>query len=128
MNNERSFLKCNHCGNVIEMLKDQGTKVMCCGQIMTPLIANTVDAAAEKHIPAVSINGNVLTVTVGSIPHPMTDEHHIAFIVVAQGDKTLRASLSPTGAPSATFLIEDGPATIYEYCNLHGLWATEYLP
>ncbi len=125
MNNERNFLKCAHCGNVVEMLKDQGTKIMCCGQIMSPLIANTVDAAAEKHIPAVSRNENVLTVTVGSVPHPMTDEHHIAFIVVAQGDKTLRAALSPTGSPTAVFLIDDGPATVYEYCNLHGLWAAE---
>jgi superoxide reductase len=92
---------------------------------MEVLTANTTDAAQEKHVPAVTRDGNKLSVQVGSVAHPMTEEHHICWIAVAQGDKTQRVALEMTGEPTAEFVLDDGDATVYEYCNLHGLWAVE---
>ena len=126
MKNERMFFKCNICGNIAEMIESSGVTPVCCDKEMTRLIVNTVDASQEKHVPVAKRDGDKLTVTVGSALHPMTPEHHISWIVVAQGSKTLRAALDPTGHPSAVFKVEgDEPITVYEYCNLHGLWAAE---
>jgi len=121
----RTFLKCNECGNIVGLVEDGNKEILCCGQPMVELKANTTDAAQEKHVPAVVREGNTITVTVGSVPHPMTEEHHISWILVAQENKTQRVKLNPTGEPTATFTIEDGDATVYEYCNLHGLWAVD---
>jgi len=122
---ERKFLKCDLCGNVVGVLDDAGHSLSCCGQEMRVLNANTTDAATEKHVPVVKREGNTITVTVGEVPHPMTEEHYISWINVAQGDKTQKVALARTGAPTATFTIEEGGATVYEYCNLHGLWAVD---
>ena len=125
MKHEIKFYHCGTCGNIITKLTDSGMPVSCCGKEMTLLAPNTTDAATEKHVPAVTRTGNNLKVQVGSTLHPMTEEHHIAWIVVAQDGKVQTATLSPTGEPVAEFVIADGSATVYEYCNLHGLWATE---
>lgn len=126
MKNDRIFLKCAVCGNIAEIIDSSGVTPVCCDKEMTRLTVNTVDASQEKHVPVAVRDGNKLTVTVGSVLHPMTPEHHIAWIVVAQGSNTLRADLEHTGEPSAVFLLEgDEPATVYEYCNLHGLWAAD---
>jgi superoxide reductase len=121
---ERKFFRCLVCGNIIAKIFDAGVNVHCCGQEMAELVANTTDAAQEKHVPVGTRAGSELTVTVGSVPHPMTEAHHIAWICVAQEHRTERVTLEPTGEPTATFTI-DGEATIYEYCNLHGLWAAD---
>ncbi|MCL2272057.1 MAG: desulfoferrodoxin Dfx [Treponema sp.] len=92
---------------------------------MQEMKPNTADASKEKHVPEVSRDGNKITVTVGSVPHPMTDEHHIAWIVAAEGDRTQRVVLPHTGAPSAGFITGSGLVTVYAYCNLHGLWMAE---
>ena len=125
MKYERKFFRCLICGNIIAKIHDSGVKVHCCGQEMATLVPNTTDAAVEKHVPAAKREGDKLGVTVGSVPHPMTEEHHIAWICVAQEQKTERATLCPTGEPGATFNIDDGDATVYAYCNLHGLWAAD---
>ncbi|MCL2865362.1 MAG: desulfoferrodoxin [Lachnospiraceae bacterium] len=125
MKYDRSFLKCNICGNMIAMVDTKGGEVCCCQQPMVKLAPNTVDAATEKHVPVVSRDGNTVTVTVGSVPHPMTEEHHIAWICAAQAGQTTRVQLDVTGEPTATFTIADGDVTVYEYCNLHGLWAVD---
>lgn len=126
MKNQRKFLRCDHCGNLVGMIEDSGVPIICCGQPMTELTANTTDAAQEKHVPAAVREGNILKVTVGSVAHPMLVEHHIAWIAVAQGEKTQRKILDKTGSPSAEFCVDDGPVTVYAYCNLHGLWAAEF--
>lgn len=92
---------------------------------MKELVAGTVDAAVEKHVPEVTRDGNNVHVQVGSVIHPMEDKHYIMFIMVKQGVRTYRVDLSPGQQPVADFVIEDGPATVYEYCNLHGLWAAD---
>ncbi|MDL2248912.1 desulfoferrodoxin [Tyzzerella sp. OttesenSCG-928-J15] len=126
MKNERMFLKCEKCGNIVGMVHDAGVTPVCCGQEMTLLKANTVDAAQEKHVPVGQLEGNKLTVKVGDVAHPMLEEHHIAWVAVAQGSHTQRIALNHTGAPEAVFCVEPStPVTIYAYCNLHGLWASD---
>jgi superoxide reductase len=126
MKYDRMFMKCEICGNIIGVIEDNGVTPECCGQGMTLLKPNTVDAAKEKHVPVAVLEGNKLTVQVGSTLHPMTVEHHIAWIAVAQGRRTQRVTLDPTGSPVATFYVDESePITMYEYCNLHGLWAAD---
>jgi len=125
MKNERIFYKCSRCGNIITYIHNAGPVVICCGEKMQELKPNTSDGAHEKHVPAAAREGNKLKVTVGSVAHPMTEEHHIAWIIAAEDGKTQRVALQRTGAPSAEFIVGDGSVTVYEYCNLHGLWAAE---
>ena len=77
---EKKFYICKHCGNMIGMIKSSGVNVVCCGDPMTELKPNTVEASQEKHLPVVTIEGNIVKVKVGSVEHPMTEEHHIAWI------------------------------------------------
>lgn len=118
------FYKCAHCGNIVEMVENKGVPIICCGEPMKEIIANTTEAATEKHIPVVVTNGNIVEVTVGSVEHPMTEEHLIQWIVLETNKKTMRQHLSATDAPKATFALTDGEevVAVYEYCNLHGLW------
>jgi superoxide reductase len=94
---------------------------------MEILVANTTDAAQEKHVPVIERDGAKVTVKVGSIQHPMMEAHYIQWIMVTQGDFTERAVLSPSDAPEASFTLADADAKVraYEYCNLHGLWSSE---
>jgi superoxide reductase len=121
------FYKCNHCGNIVEVINDGGVIPVCCGDPMELLKPNSTEAAREKHIPIIEKNGDTVTVRVGSEPHPMIPEHYIMWIILAQGDQVQLAKLQPGGEPNATFKIadENAPVTAYEYCNLHGLWAAE---
>jgi len=125
MNNTRFYI-CSHCGNVVEMVKDAGVKPFCCGQKMDELIPNTVEASGEKHIPSVSVSGDVVTVNVGSVNHPMVDEHFIEWVYVKTDKGGQRKHLKPGEAPNVVFhLGGDKPLAVYAYCNLHGLWKTE---
>lgn len=121
------FYVCAHCGNIITFAKDSGVPVVCCGEKMKELIPGSVDAAVEKHLPVISVQGNTVTVKVGSVAHPMTAEHFIEWIALEtkQGDQ--RKALVPGAEPEAKFAIADGDAVVaaYAYCNLHGLWKTE---
>ena len=121
-----NVLKCNKCGAILEAVIP-GHGVTCCGEPMKELKANSTDAATEKHVPVVEVNGNVVTVKVGSAEHPMTEEHHIAYIWLETTAGVQRANLDHTGAPEATFVLADGVTAIaaYEYCNLHGFWVKE---
>ena len=119
------FYKCPHCGNVITKMVDSAVPVVCCGKPMEELIANTVDASAEKHVPHVTEKENgILKIEVGSVHHPMTKEHHIAFIYVETENGGIRVDLKDK--PEAVISLGDEKAVaVYEYCNLHGLWKTE---
>ena len=123
---ERFYL-CEHCGNMAGLIHDAGVPMMCCGQPMKHLVANTTDAATEKHVPAVTIEGNTLKVHVGEVTHPMLEEHYIQWIYLQTENGGQRISLHPNEAPEATFSIEhDAPVAVFEYCNLHGLWTVSY--
>jgi len=121
------FFYCKHCGNLVGTLHYSGLKPVCCGEQMTELTPNTVDAAQEKHVPVIEVSGNTVTVKVGSTAHPMVEEHYIQWIYLQTENGAQRKCLKPGGKPEATFALLEGdkPVAAYEYCNLHGLWMTE---
>ena len=122
---EQKFLICEHCGNMIAMVKDTGVPVMCCGQKkMTEIVPGTTDAAIEKHVPVISQQGNIVTVTVGSVEHPMIPEHFIEWISLETNKGNQRKLLKPGDEPKVCFAMCEGDEVeaVYAYCNLHGLW------
>ena len=120
------FFKCAHCGNVIQMVEDKGVPVVCCGEPMMEMKANTEDAAVEKHVPAVTVDGDKIEVVIGETEHPMLEEHHIQFIYVETENGGQMKKLEAGVEPKATFVAgEDKPVAVYELCNLHGLWVKE---
>jgi superoxide reductase len=118
------FYVCEHCGNIIEYVKQTAVPVMCCGQKMTEMIPGTSDGAMEKHVPVVTVNGDSVIVEVGSVEHPMVEEHYIQWIVIETTRGSQRVKLEYTDKPRAKFKLAEGEEVIaaYEYCNLHGLW------
>ncbi|MGI6765893.1 MAG: desulfoferrodoxin family protein [Lentihominibacter sp.] len=118
------FYKCDICGNFITFLGDKYVTPVCCGEEMKEVVANTEDAAQEKHVPVVTRDGNSVEVNVGSVDHPMIPEHYITFIILETNRGYQKADLKPGQAPKAVFALADGeePVAAYEYCNLHGLW------
>ena len=121
---EMKFYKCKHCGQIIAVVKATGVPVVCCGEKMTEIVAGSVDAAVEKHVPVCSVEGNVLTVTVGSVAHPMIAEHLIEWIAVQTDRGNQRKLLKAGDAPIVKFALLEGEKVeaVYAYCNLHGLW------
>jgi superoxide reductase len=114
--------KCDVCGNIVEVMHGGEGELVCCGQPMKLFVANTVDAAKEKHVPAIEKTAEGFKVKVGSVAHPMEEKHYIEWIEVIAGGKAYRQFLKPGEAPEATFCIDAGQVTAREYCNLHGLW------
>ncbi len=122
---ENRFFICEHCGNIVGLIHDGGVPLMCCGQKMTQIIPGTVDAAKEKHIPVVSVEGEIVKVNVGSVSHPMTEEHSITWVYLETDRGGQRKLLPVGGAPEVAFALKDEkPVAVYAYCNLHGLWKT----
>ena len=93
----------------------------------TELIANITDGAHEKHVPQITIEGNTITVKVGSVEHPSLDDHYIEFILLVTSAGIHTKWLKPGMKPEAEFALVEGEKAIaaYEYCNLHGLWKAE---
>ena len=121
---EQKFYVCAHCGNIIAYVNNSGVPVMCCGQKMQELIPGTTDASQEKHVPVYTVEGNKVHVKVGSVTHPMQEEHYIQWISLQTKQGNQRKVLKPTDAPEACFCLCEGDEVeaVYEYCNLHGLW------
>lgn len=126
MKKEPKFFVCKHCGNLVTLLHESGAPLTCCGDTMSELFANTTEAATEKHLPVVDVQGDTVTVTVGSVAHPMLPEHFIQWIYL-ETDKGFQLKyLNPGEKPEAVFTLNDEkPVAAYELCNLHGLWKTE---
>ena len=120
------FYKCEICGKIIAMVKETPVDTMCCGQAMRELVPGTTDGATEKHVPVYTLEGNTVEVKVGSVEHPMTDAHHIEWIAIETENGNQRKELKPGDKPEATFALvpRDKVKSVYEYCNLHGLWKT----
>ena len=114
--------KCEKCGNLIGVIHGAGGDLICCGENMVLLKANSTDASAEKHVPIVTQDGKNVKVTVGEAPHPMEEKHYIEVIGVLTQDKLYRAYLKPGGKPEATFEIDEKVQCARAYCNIHGLW------
>ena len=91
------------------------------------LIPNTTDAAGEKHVPVVRIDGDAVSVTVGAVEHPMLPAHFIQWIILETANGWLKKRLTANDKPCANFILADGDKVVaaYEYCNLHGLWKNE---
>ena len=121
---ELKFFRCNHCGNIIVKIKDSSVPVVCCGENMQELVPGTTDAAVEKHLPVYEVNGSSVSVTVGSVLHPMLPEHSINWICLQTNKCFQLKYLNPGEEPKAVFALADGEKVeaVYEYCNLHGLW------
>ena len=120
----QKFFICNHCQNIVAMVKDAGVPLMCCGDSMQEIVACSTEAATEKHIPVWSVEGNVVNVKVGSVEHPMLPEHYIEWVVVNTKQGSQIKHLQPGDAPAASFALVDGDEveSVLAYCNLHSLW------
>ena len=120
------FYVCEHCGNLIGLIHDAGVPMMCCGQKMTKLEAGVVEASHEKHIPVVNVEGNLVTVYIGAVEHPMLEEHSILWVYLQTDKGGHRKCLEVGKAPVVSFaLADEKPLAVYAYCNLHGLWMAE---
>ena len=121
---EQKFYICEHCGNIIAMVKDKGVPVMCCGQKMTEIIPGTSDASQEKHVPVYTIDGNLVKVKVGSAEHPMLPEHYIEWVSLQTKYGNQRKVLKPGEKPEVCFAICDGDEieAVYAYCSTDSHW------
>lgn len=118
------FLKCEHCGQIVAMVKETGVPIICCGEPMQEMFANTTDAAVEKHVPVVEVDGTKVNVCIGEAEHPMLPEHYIEWVSLQTKNGNQRKQLKPGDEPKVSFAIEEGDevVAVYEHCNLHGLW------
>lgn len=121
---EQKFYICKHCGSIITKIKDSGVDVVCCGEKMSEIIPGTSDGAADKHVPVVQVEGNTVTVKVGSTTHPMAPVHYIEWIAVQTDRGISFKKLNPGEEPAAVFTLADNEKfeTAFAYCNLHSLW------
>lgn len=120
------FFKCEHCGNVAVKLFDEGPALFCCGQQMTELVPDSVDASVEKHVPVVEVTDDI-KVKIGAEEHPMIDTHWITMIVLETNRGFQYVNLQPGDKPEAEFTLAPGenPVAVYDYCNIHGLWVNQ---
>lgn len=121
---ELQFYICKHCGNMVAKIKDSGVPIICCGEAMTEIIPGTTDAAVEKHLPVVKVDGSTVRVTVGAVEHPMTEAHYIEWVALQTTSGNQRKLLHPGDKPEVCFALCEGDAVeaAYAYCNLHSLW------
>ena len=121
---DMKFYVCKHCGNIVAYAYNSGVKVVCCGEEMQEMVPGTVDASKEKHVPEVTVEGNLVKVRIGSVEHPMEEKHYITFIALETENGNQRKPLKPGDKPEAVFSIIPGDKVkaVYEHCNLHGLW------
>jgi superoxide reductase len=122
MTQRLQIYKCEVCGNVVEVLHEGAGELVCCNQPMKLMKENSVDAAQEKHVPVIEKTEEGIKVKVGSIPHPMVEEHYIEWIELIADGQAYRRFLKPGDMPEAVFKIEVQNISAREYCNLHGLW------
>lgn len=121
------FFICKHCGNIAGLIHDSGVPMVCCGEKMSDLVPNTSDGAVEKHVPVISVSGSSVKVDIGSVPHPMTEEHFIPWVYIQTAKGGQRKNLAPNDKPSVDFVLteDDSLEVVFAYCNLHGLWKAE---
>jgi len=114
--------KCGICGNIVEVLHGGKGELVCCNEPMKLLTENIVDASKEKHVPVIEKTSDGITIKVGSVAHPMEENHYIEWIEAIIDGAVYRQFLSPGGKPEAFFPVKGGSVSAREYCNMHGLW------
>lgn len=119
-----NFYRCPICGNVIELIEGDINHMMCCGQKMELMVANTQDAAVEKHVPVYEKVEDEIVVKVGEVDHPMEKDHYIMWVAQVNDNQVSRVTLYPEQGISVRFRYIPN-STIYAYCNKHGLWKVE---
>ena len=121
------FYVCKECGKMIVVFRESACPTKCCGEAMEEIIPGTTDAAREKHVPAVEVDGSAVKVKVGSVEHPMLEKHFIEWIILETDQGYQKKDLAPGKAPEATFALAEGEKAIaaYESCNLHGIWKAD---
>ena len=121
---EMKFYRCKRCGQMVAIVEKKGCPIMCCGEAMEEIVPGTSDGAAEKHVPVYEVKDNMVYVTVGSVEHPMTEEHYIQWIAIQTKQGNQRKALKPNDPPTACFALCEGDEvlSVYAYCNLHSLW------
>lgn len=124
---EQKFYSCKQCGSILELIQDGGGVLVCCKDEMNELVPNSTDAANEKHVPEVIVYGLQVIVNVGTVPHPMTEQHYIGWICIRTTKGVHRKELKPLDEPTAAFALSDNERFVcaYAYCNLHGLWKAD---
>lgn len=120
--NLNEVYKCSVCGNMVEVIHVGGGELVCCGKPMILQVANTVDAAKEKHVPTTEMVGDKILVKIGEVEHPMTEEHYIEWVEVVTSARVYRKTFTPGEKPFAEFNIGEEVIEVRAYCNLHGLW------
>jgi len=122
MTEKLQIYKCEICGNIIEVLHEGEGELVCCGQPMKLYKENTTDAALEKHVPVIEKTESGFKIKIGSVAHPMIEEHYIEWIEAIVDGKAYRQFLKPGDVPEAEFCIKADNIIAREYCNIHGLW------
>lgn len=122
MAKQSEIYKCEICGNIVEVLHGGAGELVCCGQPMKLIVADTVDAAKEKHVPVIEKTATGYKVSVGSVAHPMEEKHYIEWIELIADGVSYRKFLKPGDVPVAEFCVTASSVSAKEYCNLHGLW------
>ncbi|MEM1577662.1 MAG: desulfoferrodoxin [Candidatus Pacearchaeota archaeon] len=122
MTQKKQIYKCNICGNIVEVLHEGVGKLVCCGQPMELIVEKTDEIGKEKHLPLIEKTEKGVKVKVGSVAHPMEENHYIEWIEVVIDGKSYRQFLKPGQKPEAEFCVEGKVEYVGEYCNLHGLW------
>ena len=118
------FFICKHCNNILGLIHNSGVPMVCCGEVMSELEPNTQEAATEKHLPVVERDGNLVRVKVGSVAHPMTEDHSIVWVYLETEQGGQRKALKDTPETCFALTDDDQPVAAYAFCNLHGLWKT----
>ena len=121
---KQRFFICDRCGNIVAFVKESGVDVVCCEEFMKELVPRTVDVSSEKHAPVYTVENGVVEVSVGALPHPMNEEHHIEWISLRSKFGNQRKELHPGEKPEVCFALCEGDEVeaVYAYCNLHSLW------
>jgi superoxide reductase len=120
MTKRLEIYKCEVCGNIVEVIHEGAGKLVCCGKPMVLMAENTQDASKEKHVPVVEREATGVKVTVGSVPHPMDENHYIEWVQVIADGKAYREFLAPGDVPEALFEIEAEDIVARGYCDKHG--------
>ena len=122
MTSIKEIYKCNVCGNVIDVISAGAGELVCCGQPMELLKEKAEDEGQEKHVPVIEKTDSGVNVKVGSVEHPMDDNHYIAWIELIVDGKSYQKFLKPGDKPEAMFEVKSDNLEAREYCTIHGLW------